>query len=624
MLFLLITNIFNAGGSISIQGESLYSKGSSYEAKNSLDIQVQKDYFESGAQNSFSYSVTETANHQAFGFIPVSNVEEKEMSSSLKYSLSNLKAGHISIQAKGNITMLGTKTHSQTHTQVKSFGETTIASLKDSFHHTYEKDASLLGGLFKDKTQDDSLDLSVQKNSLESLGDFNINSKNNLTLEGSEILSQGNVSLKANKNVSILNAFDSHKKIHSEQHQRFKGFVFDINESGLDAGVAFDYQKSKSFIQNKQVIAGSIYAGGNLDIISENKDIAITSSVLQAGGETSLDAQGNISILSAQNTSTIKSDTLEGELQVTAHIGNAYVDAGMAGYALGQSIQKLQEASKQLTAIQKLYDQGEASKQALDEAKVNVGFASVNVTSSSLSFNSAMSAAATAATSPVSFGTGFYGSINTTLKAQKQHREHSQTSSLDTSIIGNGDIRLNARGSIDQTGGRVLSSKGNITYDAKGNIAIKASFDTQTSFLSDQSIQNTLQIGSAGVNERVGGGYSQSSLQEVSYTDTTIKASKGKVSFSTKKDIDFSGVHTEGEKIVLKAENFALTSIQGDLKSHHQGINGGIALGGNVTGIQNGGFTLRKDKGWEEKNGHCLRAVSEPKKLSWQSKRKQL
>lgn len=578
-----LTNSFRAKN-ISINANNLISKGSSYEAEKNLNIDVQNNYTESVAENASSEKNFTSTSYGALEFIPVLDKQNQDTKTSQTYNHSNFKAKNISIHAGNNLTLLGTDSVSDANTHISSGKDMLISSVKDVFSHSSNSTKSVLGGFYKKQTQDNITDAKVVKNQLYSNEDLGISASGDILLKSTEMNANKNINISGDQNILIKNDSDTHLENHSIKTKGFKGFVFDINKSGLDVGVSFSKKESSSKEISKKVISSDISAKNIF--ISSGKDISLTGSNLNAKEDIALNAKGNVNISNAQDEYSFESNTKESELQVTAHIGNAYVDVATASYGLEQSTEKLQNAIKNLKKIESLYKENKASKQALDDAKANVAFASVNIANSALALNTSIAGAASA---PF-YGTGFYGSINTTLIGKEDSQEMSRTISRNSQILANKNISINAGESISQVGSQTISTDGDVSYRATKDISILASQNTATGKSRHRSISSTTSFGTNGIGENIGGEMQNSSFSETSMVHSKILAQNGAISLSTGETTSLKGANISAQDINIDTKDFNLISLQDTSYSNHNGFSASVGGGGSIQKNQSSGY----------------------------------
>ncbi|WP_219349856.1 hemagglutinin repeat-containing protein [Helicobacter sp. 13S00482-2] len=583
---------------ISINAQNLISAGTSYEAKDTLSIEVKNDYLESGAKNiSLDEHSTSSANN-ALGFIPILNKDSQNSDSSQTYTHSRFKATHIAISAKNHLTLLGVDSTSVDDTNLSSGQNTIITSLKESFSHFEHSSKSILGKMYQKEVQDGATNEILKKNHFDSNKDFNLKSFGDILIKGSDITASKDLSIEGQNNVSIENDYDVHSSTHTLKTQGFKGVVFDVNRSGIDLGVSFSTTEHSQNIQSSKVVSSDI-SGNNLSIISHNKDIFIKGSNLSSGENLSLNAKGNVNIVNADNSDKQTDSSIEGELQVLVHVGNTYLDAINATTALNQSKDKLLKAQDNLKEIQQLYKEHKASKEALDDAKANVAFMGINVANSALNLSTSIASAANGASS--SYGTGFYASINTTLKGSKDWNETSSTSVVSSNLLSHKNISIHAGDSISQVGSNAYSTNGNISYNATKDISISAGINKMQHKSTHEVISSTTSFGNNGLGESIAGEKAQSSFSSTKALASTLLAQNGSISLNSNQSVSLQGANASSKDIVINTKDFNLISVQDSTSSTSKGFSSQMGFDTGKGGNGGGAFIgLGVQKGYEK------------------------
>ena len=176
----------------------------------------------------------------------------------------NLKSGSINLEAKKDV------------------------NITDSQEISYEKSSSKKMSMEKDlltvKWADKEKNQSLSKGSnIKTGGDLNISSENDVKIQGSTTSSLGNTNINAKNNLEILDGRNNIKESSSEGRYQVLG------------GGVSTLEKQGSFSQGS-----SLSSGGNLNLSSGN-NIKIVNGQLNSNGDTNLKAGNDISIEAGKN-----------------------------------------------------------------------------------------------------------------------------------------------------------------------------------------------------------------------------------------------------------------------------------------------------------------------------------
>ncbi|MDO7252687.1 hemagglutinin repeat-containing protein [Helicobacter cappadocius] len=590
-------NVFKASN-IQIQTKgSIISNGGDYEAKNELKILADKDYIQTALHNSYSRENSNISDKRVLG-IDFSGDTLEDNAQSQSYIHSTLAGKNIFIQTGGDTTLTGVQLSSQEKTSILVGGSFTLLNPKNTDVQTTNSSHHSFAGLFSDKGDNYHQEISQNSSSI-TAGSLDIKAHKNIHILDSHISTSGDAMLFAQEgNINIINDYNSISSKSSSNSKDFNGLTFKFEEK-LSAGVDFKYENKHSEDFQKQALGSLFDIGGNLVLkTGDEGDINIIASTLLADKNIFLDSK-NVHIYSALDSSTSKEQNLEGHLNISLNVGNAYADVYFAGDKFYKSLENFNKLKKQYNHNKELYKQGKMSKNALDEFKYNLGFASLNIANASLAMTSSVSGAASAAST--SYGTGFYTSVSSKISGTQKNKDEQNTFVVASSLKAGENIIIQAQDSISQIGSH-SQVKGAIVYKAKNNIDILSSLSSHHFTKETKEISTSTSYGNNGFSfdTEIGG----SREREVSSTSVISSLKSQNIALFTPKDIHINGGVLTSKNAVITADNLSVISSSDSKYSH---MNSASASTGYGSSSINGGFSKTKgntDKQWvQEQSG---------------------
>lgn len=591
-------NILKASNILIGAKGSIISDGGDYEADNTLKILAGKDYIQTASRNSYSYVNSNTSNKKIIG-IDFSGNTSDDNTQSQTYDYSTLKGRDIFIQTGADATLVGVEVTSEANTSIAAGGSFTLLNPNNTHNQTSHSDSHSFAGLFSDDAKNDSQNISQTSSSISS-GSLNIAAHQDINIFNAHISTSDDAMILSQKgNISIINDYNSTSNQSSFTSKDFDGFTLKVGEK-LSAGADFKYNDNHSNNSQKQALGSVFDIGGNLVLKTgdEEGNIDVIGSDLLANKNILIDSK-NVHIYSALNSSSSTEQNTQGHLNVSVNIGNAYADVYFAGDKLYKSLEDLNQLKKEYQHNKELYEQGKISKNAFDEFKYNLGFASLNVANASLGLTSSLSVAATAAST--SYGTGFYTSVSTDISGTTTHTDEQNTSVVASSLKAGENIFIFAQEGISQRGSDVKAKDG-IFYRAKNNIDILSSKNTHQFSKETKDISTNTSYGSNGFSlyGTIGG----SREREISSSSYSSSLKAHNISLSTLKDITINGGMLASVKADITADNLSVISSSDSSYSHMnaKGVSAGYA-----SSSINGGFSKdagNSDREWvEEQSG---------------------
>lgn len=591
-------NILKASNILIGAKGSIISDGGDYEADNTLKILAGKDYIQTASRNSYSYINSNTSNKKIIGIDFSGNTSDDNIQSQT-YDYSTLKGKDIFIQTGADTTLVGVEVTSEANTSISAGGSFTLLNPKNTHSQTSHSDSHSFAGLFSDDANNDSQNISQTSSSINA-GSLNVVAHQDINIFNAHISTSDDAMILSQKgNISIINDYNSTSSQSSSSSKDFDGFTLKFGEKA-SAGVDFKYTDNHSKNSQKQALGSVFDIGGNLVLKTgdEGGNIDVIGSDLLANKNILIDSK-NVHIYSALNSSSSTEQNTQGHLNVSLNLGNAYADVYFSGDKLYRSLEELNQLKKEYQHNKELYEQGKISKNAFDEFKYNLGFASLNVANASLALTSSLSAAATAAST--SYGSGFYTSVSTDISGAQSNTDEQNTSVVASSLKAGENIFIYAQEDISQRGSHIEAKDG-IFYRAKNNIEILSSQSTHQFSKETKDISTNASYGSNGFSlYGTIGGDRQREISSSSYSSSLTAQN---ISLSTPKDILINGGVLHSIKADITADNLSIISSSDSSYSHMKAR--GVSAGYASSSI-NGGFskqTGNSDREWiEEQSG---------------------
>lgn len=606
--------------------DSILSNGTNYHASNALSLNATNNYIESALSHSTSKDTTTSTSDNVLGFIPINTKDTHTFAKDATHTNSTLKASSISINAK-NTTLLGVDIHSQNEASI-STDSFSLANVQDSHYLSTSSKSKRLFGL-KNSEQKDTFSKSIAHKSNLTSKNLTLHSDNDINIIASDITISNDALLLSKGNINIHNAYSTTTTTRYEKQTDFSQAITQGLKAALTGGISLlkdtkckggkcslhttiaDYKEDTSSTYAKEVISSNLNIGNNLvisnassptssnalssdntatsnskasnsSLASENTipsnsssapNISILGSNLQANN-ISLDSANDIVIASAKNSYSTSQSHTQGSISTTLSVGNAYVDAGYAGYGVYQASTALAKASKDYEHIKSLHKQGKASSAALEDAKLNVALATANLTTSMINLTNATASAATAATT--GYGTGMYVSAGLSLAGSKQSTDSASTIHTASFLSSNNDISLNATNSITQKGSHLLADN-SIYYKANNDITLQSSEDTHSSKHSYKDFSTSIEYGTNGFGMQASYSQENSKANSISQNNSTSYAKH--ITLNTDKSLNIISSNVESNTLEANANSLRIESKYSSQYAKGNGVSTSLGYG---------------------------------------------
>jgi len=401
------------------------------------------------------------------------------------------------------------------------------------------------------------------------------------------------------------------------------------------------YDKVDVETESTHHVGSNLHADGTVALISE-EDIVIEGSNVSAGEDVVLDAQGDVKVVEAKDSSSTKTKETHAKAEVS-------VSATHSSLALANALKEVKEAKEQLQQAKRDYKRYKRDlkrqkknlaklKQELAEGKAGVTqedidelseliediegdkkyyIASISTATANLSSKITLAYQATAGVATSAGTLGFSASLDLDIDGTKSETSSSSTRSVGSNISAgnsvkvttgrvlldeNGEVRRDANGEIlrDKNGTSVTIKGSNIyandTIDIKTEeLNILASQDESSSQTDSTHINGHASVStSGGVSVSMSGDKSHSRNSQTTHTNSTLNAKNIKLNSTKDTNIKGANIHGTDSTTLDVGGDLNVASVQERTKSsnHSMGASAGVSgSGGDVSGVNGGANT---------------------------------
>ena len=445
----------------------------------------------------------------------------------------------------------------------------------------------------------------IASNIVSTSGDITITSENNNLISGSNLTSGNNINLTSTAGTTtITSAADQTSTSTEDVNQDYNRFSLNYNRGRASADSESKVEEEKTTTTTTTQKQSTLSAANNIAITS-NKDLNILSSDLAAGtnpasadtstsGTINLTSQeGNVNILALANAISTTSETKTGTLTLSAGVGNTVVDTAYAEYDLIQATKAVADAKSNLNHMQTLQNNGQATNDAVEDAKINLAISVANLALADLKL--AASAAKVAGSAEA---LGFYADLKLSIDGSKTNTNTNSSTAVASSINSNGNLIISSGmnlldsnsdliagtvGNATITGASISSNEGDINITSKNNTVINASKDTYSASTKSSSWSENITLGST-----VAGGTALDAMIKAAQISLGLAMSKSKS--------DTASTTYNNSQLTANNGNINITS-NGTASSGSQtggdtAIKGANILGQDVTITSNGNLSV--------------------------------
>ncbi|MDR0953452.1 MAG: hemagglutinin repeat-containing protein [Elusimicrobiota bacterium] len=411
--------------------------------------------------------------------------------------------------------------------------------------------------------------------------DLNLTSGKDATILASDIGAQGNGNIETGGNFNLLAGIES--SLHEEYHYEkgFGGFDISFDRGRLSAGINYDLDTKTTQEYTESARGSSLNFGNNLNIDSMG-NVTIKGSDLGAQGDITLTAD-EVYILAQEQISKYKEENEHQDVRASVGVGNAYVDAGFAVAALVKAVEAADDAKDKLSHMKDLYDEGKASKGAVDDAKAGLALATASLAQATLAVAQAAAQAAAAATSGL--GTGMYANVAVDANVSKDIFTNDTVLNHGSLLGAGGNISINSRGDSTQVGS-IVGAEGDISYNVGGDLNLLASEDSGKNRFSSESYSAGVSMGSNGGSISMGYNESNSVANWTTHNNSATQAG-GVINYNVGNNMLGQGYNAKAADInVDVGGTLSLESLQDTYyaRGNQIGVSAGVGFGSSTGG----------------------------------------
>ncbi|HAW0293844.1 TPA: filamentous hemagglutinin N-terminal domain-containing protein [Escherichia coli] len=540
-----------AGNSLMLSaGRDVNSQAAGIMAENSMDIRAGRDV-------NMAAESTGTGDHD-------STFSMKTVHDSVRQQGTDMTSGgDITVTAGRDITSVATAVTAKGDIRVNAGHDIVLGTATESDYH-YSESGETRNRLLSHQTTRTITEDSVtrEKGSLLSGNRVTVNAGDNLTVEGSDVVADRDVSLAAGNHVDVLAATST------DTSWRFK----ETKKSGLmgTGGIGFTIGSSKTTHDRRE--AGTTQSQSASTIGSTAGNVSITAGKQAHISGSDVIANRDISITGDSVVVDPGHDrrTVDEKFEQKKS-GLTVALSGTVGSAINNAVTSAQETKKSSDSRLKTL---QATKTALSGVQAGQAAAMASATGDPNAMGVSLSL--------------------TTQKSKSQQHSESDTVSGSTlnagnnlSVVATGKNRGDNRGDIVIAGSQ-LKAGGNTSLDAANDVLLSGAANTQKT-----TGRNSSSGGGVGVSIGAGKGAGISAFASVNaakgsekgngteWTETTIDSGKT-VTINSGRDTVLNGAQVNGNRIIADVGHDLLISSQQDT-SKYDSKQTSVAAGGSFT-----------------------------------------
>ncbi|HDU8673711.1 TPA: hemagglutinin repeat-containing protein [Morganella morganii subsp. morganii] len=403
-------------------------------------------------------------------------------------------------------------------------------------------------------------------------GTVTLKAGNNLTVEGSQVIADNDLTATAGNNITVITTDEAREETHLREEKKSGlmssgGIGFTVGKQEMKQTTDSDSRFGKGSTLGSTEGNVSLTAGENLTI--HGSDVVAEKDIRLSGQ--------SVAVTAAENTHTELTKTEQKQSGFTLALSSA------AGGALNTAVQTADDAketeSGRVKALQNI-KAGLSGAQALEAGRL----ADVQGDAGS------------------AFGVNLsYGSSSSSSETTTR-----QTTAQGSSVSAGNNLTINATGKTPDSGnivvtGSELQAGGNLTLNAENDIALTSAQNTQTVDGKNSSKGGSVGVGitfgsnGAGFNVNAsvnkGKGFEKGNSQFA--TDTTVNAGKT-LTINSGNDTTLKGTQAQGEKVIVSAGgNLTLQSEQAI--DNYDSKQTSLSAGGSI-GLSSGSLNISANR----------------------------
>ncbi|WP_022819412.1 hemagglutinin repeat-containing protein [Fusobacterium russii] len=533
-------------------GNDLNIKAADVVAKDKLNLKAEGDINIVSATDSQYYEKKETSKKRFGG---------SKSSHSINYSThnveSNIVGNNINIESGKDVAVLGSNIQAgvEGEANISAKGNITQAGVKDINYSYHKTSKSRFGGLIsKSTTTENYQESAIKSATISGNKGLVYDSKNDLVLEGVNVVSTGNIKLKGNNVIINPLETESYSKVKTEK----KGFAGSISPTNIS--VSYGKDKFSSDTTTVTQHSSEITSSQNIDIEAGNK-VKGKSVNIYADKDINISGDKGVELTTANNT--YENITKQSSSRIGASVG--------VNSAIVNTIENIKNVEKLTDFSGNSYDIANTASKLVgvikDGAKATIAIADTN-------YNGATDAGYN---NLKVMNDAFKASISYN-KSKSESKVHNEAVEKNSLVSGRNMNIRSKDGSIIISGADIKVGN-DLDLNAKKDIEIKAS---EENFTSSNSSSQTgislnvdlskgqiadLSVSKAGTRGKGNG---------TNHINSTIDVG-GKLKTDSE-NLTLSGANVEADKLDIKAKNLVIESKQDKSERKDSSYGGSLSI----------------------------------------------
>lgn len=549
-----------SGENLNIKAQdNINIKASDIKAKENLNIAAGGDIDIVSATDSQYFEKMESKKKKFGG-----RKSKHEISYSSQNVASNIVGNNINIESGKDVSILGSNIQAgvEGETNIKAQGDITQAGVKDIDYSYSKKSKSRFGGLIsKSTTKENMQESAIKSAAVAGNKGLVYDSKNDLLLEGVNVVSTGNIKLKGDNVIISPIETESYNKVKKEK----KGFGGSLSPTSVS--LSYGKDKFSSDAINKVENPSEITSSKNIDIEASNKVNAKAANIY-AKEDINISGDKGVEFSAGTNSQERKIKQSSTKANIGLSVKSEIVD----------TIENIKN-------VDKLVDFSGDSYSVLNTASnlvgaIRTGADAVNTVVSD-KVKDGVNSGKSSNWEGINTNPKDYINLTAGVTKSKSEIKTYDESAVKNSIEGK-DININSKEGSVVLEGTDIKAK-NLSLEAKENLEIKAADERHKSSnkssssglsasISASETPITLTASASGAKGRGSG---------TSYVNSIIEV-KEKLKTESE-NLKISGANIETDKIDIKAKDIVIESKQDESERKDSSFGGSITLTANPT-----------------------------------------
>ncbi|MDO4691196.1 MAG: hemagglutinin repeat-containing protein, partial [Fusobacterium sp.] len=542
--YVIKKNISNIGSSIEGKNIELFGnskiniKGSDIVAKDKLNLKAEGDINIVSATDSQYFEKKETSKKRFGG---------SKSSHSINYSThnveSNIVGNNINIESGKDVAILGSNIQAgvEGEANISAKGNITQAGVKDINYSYHKTSKSRFGGLIsKSTTTENYQESAIKSATISGNKGLVYDSKNDLVLEGVNVVSTGNIKLKGNNVIINPLETESYSKVKTEK----KGFAGSISPTNIS--ISYGKDKFSSDTTTVTQHSSEITSAQNIDIEAGNK-VKGKSVNIYADKDINISGDKGVELTTANNT--YENVTKQSSSRIGASVG--------VNSAIVNTIENIKNVEKLTDFSGNGYDIANTASKLVGAIKDGAKATNAILTDNSKNNGDSSSTGLEG----ISKNPDDYLSLSISLSKSKSKSEVYDEKAVKNSIAGE-NINIYSKDGSILIEGTDITAKKDLNLKAKENINIKAVEEKSKSSSSSSSsgISGNISLNANPMSIGFSNSGAKSRGAGTAYENSLINVG-GKFKTDSE-NLTLSGANVEADKLDIKAKNIVIESKQ--------------------------------------------------------------